>query len=87
MKEKIFEPALVDEKLLQKLRQDPSLRAAYGAAPAGYSRLMAPRFDMERVWKLMDGAIPLMGSDLFNSMNFKEIYPNRRHFPALNHHF
>ena len=57
MKEEIFKPGLADEKVLQKLRQDPVLRAAYGAVPAGYSCLTAPRFDMDRVWKLMDGAI------------------------------
>ena len=76
MKEKIFEPALADEKLLQRLRQDPALRAAYGAVPAGYSRLLAPRFDMERVWKLMDGAIDVHihpGPDAYNARVYDEL--------------
>ena len=76
MAEKIFEPALADEKLLQQLRQDPALRAAYGAVPAGYSRLKAPRFDMERVWKLMDGAIDVHihpGPDAYNARIYDEL--------------
>jgi hypothetical protein len=76
MKEKIFEPALADEKLLQRMRQDPALRAAYGAVPAGYSRLLAPRFDMERVWKLMDGAIDVHihpGPDAYNARVYDEL--------------
>jgi hypothetical protein len=76
MKEEIFEPALADEKLLQRMRQDPALRAAYGAVPAGYSRLLAPRFDMERVWKLMDGAIDVHihpGPDAYNARVYDEL--------------
>lgn len=76
MREEIFEPALADEKVLQKLRQDPSLRAAYGAVPPGYSRLMAPRFDMERVWKLMDGAVDVHihpGPDAYNARVYDEL--------------
>ena len=76
MNEKIFEPALADEKLLQQLRQDPALRAAYGAVPAGYSRLKAPRFDVERVWKLMDGAIDVHihpGPDAYNARVYDKL--------------
>jgi hypothetical protein len=76
MTEAIFEPALADEKLLQQLRQDPALRAAYGAVPAGYSRLTAPRFDMNRVWKLMDGAIDVHihpGPDAYNARVYDEL--------------
>ena len=76
MKEEIFEPALADEKLLQRLRQDPALRAAYGAVPAGYSRLTAPRFDMGRVWKLMEGAIDVHihpGPDACNARLYDEL--------------
>src|SRR5512147_174831 len=76
MKEEIFEPALADDKVLQKLRQDPSLRAAYGAVPAGYTRLTAPRFDMERVWKLMDGAVDVHihpGPDAYNARVYDEL--------------
>ncbi len=76
MREEIFEPALADEKLLQRLRQDPALRAAYGAVPAGHSRLLAPRFDMERVWKLMDGAIDVHihpGPDAYNARVYDEL--------------
>ncbi|MCJ7495178.1 MAG: DUF6282 family protein [Deltaproteobacteria bacterium] len=76
MTEKIFEPALTDEKLIQRLRQDPALRAAYGAIPAGYSRLKAPRFEMDRVWKLMDGAIDVHihpGPDAYNARVYDEL--------------
>ena len=76
MAETIFEPALADEQLLEKLRQDPALRAAYGAVPAGYSRLKAPRFDMERVWKLIDGAIDVHihpGPDAYNTRVYDEL--------------
>jgi len=76
MNEEIFEPALADEKLLQQLRQDPALRAAYGAVPAGTSRLKAPRFDMDRVWKLMDGAIDVHihpGPDAYNARVYDEL--------------
>ena len=76
MVEKIFEPALADERLLQQLRQDPALRAAYGAVPAGMSRLKAPRFDMERVWNLMDGAIDVHihpGPDAYNARVYDEV--------------
>lgn len=76
MDEKIFEPALADEKLLKKLREDPGLRAAYGAVPAGVSRLTAPRFDMDRVWKLMDGAVDVHihpGPDAYNARVYDEL--------------
>jgi predicted metal-dependent TIM-barrel fold hydrolase len=75
MKEEIFEPALADEKLLNQLRQDPALRAAYGAVPPGSSRLKAPRFDMDRVWKLMEGAIDVHihpGPDAYNARVYDE---------------
>ncbi len=75
MKE-IFEPALADENLLQQLRQDPALRAAYGAVPPGTSRLKAPRFDMDRVWKLMEGAIDVHihpGPDAYNARVYDEL--------------
>jgi hypothetical protein len=76
MKEDIFEPAFADEKLLERMRKDPALQAAYGAVPAGYSRLLAPRFDMERVWKLMDGAIDVHihpGPDAYNARVYDEL--------------
>ncbi|HSR13907.1 MAG TPA: DUF6282 family protein [Thermodesulfobacteriota bacterium] len=72
----IFEPALADEKLLEKLRQDPALKAAYGAVPAGYTRLTAPRFDVERVWKLIDGAVDTHihpGTDAYNARVYDEL--------------
>jgi predicted metal-dependent TIM-barrel fold hydrolase len=72
----IFEPALADEKLLTRLRLDPALGAAYGAVPAGYSRLKAPRFDMDRVWRLMDGAIDVHihpGPDAYNARVYDEV--------------
>src|SRR3972149_4756060 len=76
MKDEIFEPAVADEKLVQRLRQDPALRAAYGAVPAGTSRLKASRFDMDRVWKLMDGAIDVHihpGPDAYNARVYDEL--------------
>jgi hypothetical protein len=76
MTDRIFEPALADENLLQELRADPALRAAYGAVPAGASRLKAPRFDMDRVWKLMEGAIDIHihpGPDAYNARVYDEL--------------
>jgi predicted metal-dependent TIM-barrel fold hydrolase len=76
MKEEIFEPAFADEGLLNQLRQDPALRAAFGIVPPGYSRLKAPRFDMDRVWKLMDGAIDVHihpGPDAYNARVYDEL--------------
>jgi len=76
MNDKIFEPALADEALLLRLRNDPALRAAYGVVPPGTSRLMAPRFDMDRVWKLMDGAIDVHihpGPDSYNTRVYDEL--------------
>src|SRR4030066_1116933 len=76
MKKEIFEPALAHEILFQRLRQDPALRAAYGAVSAGYSRLKAPRFDMDRVWKLMDGASDVHihpGPDAYNARVYDEL--------------
>ena len=60
MSEPIFEPAFADAELLERLRQDPALRAAYGAVPPGYTRLTAPRFDVNRVWRLMEGAVDVL---------------------------
>ena len=76
MTDEIYEPALADEMLLKKLREDPALRAAYGAVPAGYSRLMAPRFNMDRVWRLMEGAIDVHihpGPDAYNARVYDEL--------------
>lgn len=57
MKEEIFEVALADEAKLREVRGEAQLRHAYGAVPPGQSRISAPQFDMDRVWKLLDGAI------------------------------
>jgi len=76
MDDKIFEPALADEALLLRLRQDPALRAAYGVVAPGTSRLKAPRFDMDRVWKLLDGAIDVHihpGPDAYNTRVYDEL--------------
>jgi hypothetical protein len=76
MADEIYEPALADEKLLENLRADPALRAAYGAIPDGYTRLTAPRFDMDRVWKLLDGAIDVHihpGPDAYNTRVYDEL--------------
>ena len=57
MKEEIFEAALADKARLKEVRGETQLRQAYGAVPPGKSRISAERFDTDRVWKLMDGAI------------------------------
>ena len=56
MKEEIFEAAL-DEAKLKEVRGETQLRHAYGAVPPGKSRISAEKFDVDRVWKLIDGAI------------------------------
>lgn len=56
-KEEIFEVALADEAKLKEARGETQLRHAYGVVPSGYTRISAPQFDMDRVWKLLDGAI------------------------------
>ena len=57
MKEEIFEPALADEAKMKEIRGETQLRHAYGAVEPGKSRISAPKFDMDRVWKLLEGAI------------------------------
>jgi hypothetical protein len=57
MKEEIFEAALADKARLKEIRGEIQLRQAYGVVPPGKSRISAGRFDTNRVWKLMDGAI------------------------------
>ncbi len=54
MKEEVYEAGLADEAFLQQIRARPY---GFGAVPPGYSRITAPLFDMDSVWKLMDGAI------------------------------
>jgi len=57
MKEEIFEAALADKAKLKEARGEAQLRHAYGKVEPGQSRISAPQFDMDRVWKLMEGAI------------------------------
>jgi hypothetical protein len=57
MKEEIYEVALADEAMLKRVREDGKLRYAYGVVPPGYTRLTAPLFPMDKVWKLLEGAI------------------------------
>ena len=59
VKEEIFEPAL-DPAIQEEANRDPHTAYAFGrAAPPGYSRITAPLFDNDRVWKLLEGAIDI----------------------------
>lgn len=76
MKEEIYEASLADEAILQQIRKDELIRYAYGVVPPGYSRLTAPLFDMDRVWKLIDGAIDVhihSGPDAYNTRVHDEL--------------
>jgi hypothetical protein len=76
MKEEIYEASLANEAILQEVRKDTQLRYAYGFVPPGYSRLTAPLFDIDRVWKLMDGAIDVhihSGPDAYSTRVYDEL--------------
>lgn len=76
MEKEIYELALADEAKLQEARTDAQMRYAYGVVPHGYSRLTAPLFDMDRVWKLLDGAIDThihSGPDAYNTRLYDEL--------------
>ena len=57
MKEEIFEVALADEAKLREVRGETQLSHAYGAVPPGKSRISATKFDTDKVWKMLEGAI------------------------------
>jgi hypothetical protein len=76
MKEEIFEAALADEAKLKEVRGETQLSHAYGAVKPGQSRISAPRFDLDRVWKLIDGAIDVhvhSGPDAYMPAPFDEL--------------
>lgn len=76
MKEEISETALADETILRQIREDAHMKYAYGVVPPGHSRLTAPLFDVERVWKLIDGAIDThihSGPDAYNARVYDEL--------------
>ncbi len=75
MGEEIFEAALTKENL-RSVRADSYKRYGYGVVPDGYSRLTAPLFDMNKVWKLLDGAIDThihSGPDAYNARCYDEL--------------
>jgi hypothetical protein len=57
MDEEICEAALADEEILKRVRADKSIKLAYGSTKSGYSPLSTPLFDLDRVWKLIEGSI------------------------------
>ncbi len=76
MKEEVFEAALADEAKLKEVRGETQLRHAYGAVEPGKSRISAPKFDTDKVWKLMEGAIDFhvhSGPDAYMPTPFDEI--------------
>jgi len=71
-----YEPVLEDEKVLRQVRQDVSMKYAYGVVQPGYSRLTTPLFDIDKVWKLMDGAIDThihSAPDAYNTRVYDEL--------------
>lgn len=71
MKEQVYEAAFADEVILQQVRTDITT-----VIPSGYSRLTAPLFDVNKVWKLMDGAIDVhvhSGPDAYNTRVYDEL--------------
>jgi len=71
MSEEIFEAALADEEKLKIVRSDKTLKLTYGAPKEGYSSLAAPLFDLDRVWKLIEGSID------FHVHSYPEAYNTR----------
>jgi len=57
MKKEIDEASLVSKEKLKEVRGDHHMQLGYGTVAPGHTRLTAPLFDMNRVWKLMNGAI------------------------------
>lgn len=58
MKEEIYEAALEEENL-RSARGNTGLIASYGTTESGISRLKEPQFDMDRVWRLLEGSIDI----------------------------
>jgi len=76
MKEEIYEASLANDVLLEQIRKDSKLRYSYGVIPPGYSSMTAPLFDMDSVWKLLDGAIDdhiHSEPDAYNTRVFDEL--------------
>jgi len=75
MAEKIYEAALEEENV-KEARKNIHAKLAYGVTEPGESRLKAPIFDLERVWRLMDGAIDVhihSGPDAYNARVYDEL--------------
>jgi len=71
MKQEIYEyePGLADEAVLKRIRESVALKAAYGGKDT-------PLFDLDRVWKLLDGAIDAhihSGPDACNTRLYDEL--------------
>jgi len=58
MEEEIYEAALEEENL-RSARGNAGLITSYGTTEAGISRLKEHQFDMDRVWRLLEGAIDI----------------------------
>ena len=49
----------LEEENLRSARGNAGLIASYGATESGVTRLKEPVFDMNRVWRLLEGAIDI----------------------------
>lgn len=71
MKEEIYEAAFSDEETLRQVRADIK-----GPPYSGHSRLTDRLFDVDRVWKLMDGAVDVhihSGPDAYHARVYDEL--------------
>jgi hypothetical protein len=81
MKEEIIESALADKAKLKEVRSEAQLKHAYGEVPPGKSRISAIKFDVDRAWKLLEGAIDdhvHSGPDAYMPTPFDEIELSRQ---------
>lgn len=75
MKEEVYEASLEPE-VIKQCREDLVTLAVYKEAPTPMQRLQAPLFDLDRVWKLMDGAIDVhvhSGPDAYCTRVYDEL--------------